>query len=371
MTEKRLVTCARPSLRDPQVNSLIESLPLLFRPDIGDHGLDVGIGIGETFDRGHIAKVPVMLRRTVGNGRPVRIVAVMIRFILQSLELVRLLRRTQAGDLVLYWFRAVRRTLEIMQESKIIEEVDTAGIDARVGYAGTRIDLDNVSKRYRVGDVDVTALDSVNLHIDEAAFVAIVGPSGCGKTTLLNMIGALDVPSSGTVRVAGVEATGASQAERAALRRHTVSFIFQTFNLFPGLTAFENVQFGADAAQQSDASERALEALGQVGLEERRRHFPHQLSGGEQQRVAIARALATGNSILLADEPTGELDFRTGVQILRVLEEQARAGMTVLVVTHNREIARVADRVIELSSGRIVADGPPSGGKADIGDLQW
>jgi putative ABC transport system ATP-binding protein len=111
--------------------------------------------------------------------------------------------------------------------------------------------------------------------------------------------------------------------------------------------------------------------LAQVGLAERQRHFPHQLSGGEQQRVAIARAVATGNPILLADEPTGELDFRTGVQILGVLEEQARAGMTVLVVTHNREIARVADRVIELSSGRIVADGPPAGGKADIGDLQW
>jgi putative ABC transport system ATP-binding protein len=131
------------------------------------------------------------------------------------------------------------------------------------------------------------------------------------------------------------------------------------------------VQFGADAARRTDPSARAKEALLQVGLAERERHFPHQLSGGEQQRVAIARALATGNPILLADEPTGELDFRTGVQILSVLEEQARAGMTVLVVTHNREIARVADRVIELSSGRIVSDGPPVGGKAAIGDLQW
>lgn len=280
-------------------------------------------------------------------------------------------RHLKPRDLVLYLFRAVRGTLENMSEGEAIQKVDAAGIDARVGFAGTRIDLDNVTKRYRVGDADVTALDGINLHVDEAAFVAIVGPSGCGKTTLLNMVGALDVPSSGRVRVAGVEATGASQAERAALRRHTVSFIFQTFNLFPGLTAFENVQFGADTAQRPDASERALEALRQVGLADRRRHFPHQLSGGEQQRVAIARALATGNSILLADEPTGELDFRTGVQILRVLEEQARAGMTVLVVTHNKEIARVADRVIELSSGQIVADGPPLGGKADIDDLQW
>ncbi|HUS43535.1 MAG TPA: ABC transporter ATP-binding protein [Ilumatobacteraceae bacterium] len=251
------------------------------------------------------------------------------------------------------------------------QDVEIGSVDARVGHEGTRIDLDDLTKRYRVGEVDVTALDDINLHVDEAAFVAIVGPSGCGKTTLLNMIGALDTPTSGSVRVAGVDVTGASQADRSALRRHRVSFIFQTFNLFPALTALENVRFGADAARASDPAERAQQALAQVGLQDRQRHFPHQLSGGEQQRVAIARALATGNPILLADEPTGELDFRTGVQILGVLEEQARAGMTVLVVTHNREIARVADRVIELSSGKIVSDGPPPGGKADIGDLQW
>ncbi len=244
-------------------------------------------------------------------------------------------------------------------------------VDARAGHAGTRIDLDDVTKRYRSGEIDVTAIESVSLHVDEAAFVVILGPSGCGKTTLLNMIGALDVPTSGSVRVAGVDLTGAGQKQRAALRREHVSFIFQTFNLFPGLTAIENVTFGADAAGRAGAGDAAVEALTRVGLGERLRHFPHQLSGGEQQRVAIARALATGNSILLADEPTGELDFRTGVQILEVLEEQARAGMTVLVVTHNREIARVADRVIELSSGHIVADGPPAGGKAGIGELQW
>ena len=253
----------------------------------------------------------------------------------------------------------------------VTEQAEHVAVDARIGHAGTRIDLDEVSKRYRVGDVDVIAIDQISLHVDDAAFVVILGPSGCGKTTLLNMVGALDTPTSGSVRVAGVDLTEASAKERAATRRDQIGFIFQTFNLFPGLTAFENVKFGADAARRSDARERSIEALSRVGLGERMRHFPHQLSGGEQQRVAIARALATGNSILLADEPTGELDFRTGVQILEVLEEQARAGMTVLVVTHNREISRVADRVIELSSGRIVADGPPEGGKADIGDLQW
>ena len=245
------------------------------------------------------------------------------------------------------------------------------GRDGPIGDGGSRIRLDDVTKTYHVGDVDVTALDSVRFNVDEAAFVVILGPSGSGKTTLLNMVGALDTPTSGTVRIAGVDLSTASQRKRAEIRRQSVCFIFQTFNLFPGLTAFENVTFGADAAGRSDPARRAGDALAQVGLSARLRHFPHQLSGGEQQRVAIARALATGNPILLADEPTGELDFVTGVQILKVLQEQSRAGMTVLVVTHNREISRVADRVVELSSGRIVSDGPPVGGTADISELQW
>ncbi len=249
--------------------------------------------------------------------------------------------------------------------------VDEPVVDARIGHAGTRIDLDDVGRTYQVGATTVTALDNVNLHVDESAFVVILGPSGSGKTTLLNVIGALDRPTSGTVRVAGVDLTRASATERTAFRRTGVSFVFQSFNLFPGLTALENVRFGADVARRPDAAERSREALERVGLGQRVDHFPHQLSGGEQQRVAIARALATGNQIMLADEPTGELDFTTGVQILRVLEEQARSGLSVLIVTHNREISRVADRVIELSSGHIVADGPPAGGRADLSELQW
>lgn len=236
---------------------------------------------------------------------------------------------------------------------------------------GPRVVLDGVSKHYEIGGGVVVALDDVSLKVDHACLVVILGPSGCGKTTLLNVIGALDTPTAGAVNVAGVDLTDASPSARAAFRRGSVSFIFQTFNLFPALTAYENVEFGADAARRPDSADRATAALEQVGLDERARHFPHQLSGGEQQRVAIARALATGNQILLADEPTGELDFRTGVQILGVLQEQARAGMTVLVVTHNREISRVADRVIELSSGRVVSDGPPAGGRAAISELQW
>jgi putative ABC transport system ATP-binding protein len=236
---------------------------------------------------------------------------------------------------------------------------------------GNRIDLDEVGKRYRVGDVEVAALVGVDLHVDATSFVVILGPSGSGKTTLLNMIGLLDTPSDGRVRLAGRDVTGASRRERTVLRRHTVSFVFQSFNLFPGLTAAENVQFGADVAGRTDPGRVAADVLEDVGLGARLGHFPHQLSGGEQQRVAIARALATGNPILLADEPTGELDFRTGVQILELLRAQADQGKTVLVVTHNREISRAADRVVELSSGRIVHDGPPRTGRAPIGELRW
>ncbi len=244
-------------------------------------------------------------------------------------------------------------------------------VDARGGSEGRRIDLDDLCRYFKVGDTTVKALDQVNLHVDETAFVVVLGASGSGKTTLLNLIGALDAPTSGTARLAGVDLTRASRTELARIRRTTVSFIFQSFNLFPGLTAIENVQFGAEVAGRHDAEEAARDVLGQVGLADRASHFAHQLSGGEQQRVAIARALATDNPILLADEPTGELDFRTGVQILELLKAQADAGRTVLVVTHNREISRVADRVIELSSGHIVSDGPPAGGRASINELRW
>ena len=253
------------------------------------------------------------------------------------------------------------------------EQPDHAGEGAEdpPAPAGTRVDLDGVAKRYQVGDSVVTALADVDLHVDQAAFVVILGPSGCGKTTLLNLIGALDVPSDGTVRIDGRDITHASRRDRFEVRRHTIGFVFQSFNLFPALTALENVRFGAEVAGRTGSRDLAADVLHQVGLGSRLDHFPHQLSGGEQQRVAIARALATGNPILLADEPTGELDFHTGVQILELLWSQAAAGKTVLVVTHNREISRCADRVVELSSGRIVDDGPPAGGKAAIDDLRW
>lgn len=234
----------------------------------------------------------------------------------------------------------------------------------------TLIRLDGVSRRYELGGATVTALDTVDLTVRDGEFVVVLGPSGSGKTTLINLIGALDTASDGSISVAGVDISDAKRKELFDFRRRSVSFIFQSFNIFPGLTARENVQFGIDAAGRDEAPD-ADDVLERVGLGGRADHFPHELSGGEQQRVAIARALATGNPILLADEPTGELDFTTGVQILELLREQAGPGTAVLAVTHNREISRVADRVVELSSGRIASDGPPLGGRAQLADLRW
>jgi putative ABC transport system ATP-binding protein len=237
--------------------------------------------------------------------------------------------------------------------------------------AAPMIELNDVSRVYHLGGLAIPALAGVTLNVDPGEFVVVLGPSGSGKTTLLNLVGGLDVASGGEIRVAGRTVSGASRGSLSEFRRHTTSFVFQTFNLFPGLTALENVEFAADAAGRSPAATIAVERLAQVGLADRADHFPHQLSGGEQQRVAIARALATGNPVLLADEPTGELDFKTGVQVLELLRAQATADRAVLVVTHNREIARVADRVVELSSGAVVRDGPPAGGRADVSQLHW
>ena len=248
-----------------------------------------------------------------------------------------------------------------------------AAADQTVGESPPPIvELTGVCRRYEVGGNIVSALEDVTLAVAPGEFTVILGPSGSGKTTLLNMVGALDSPTAGRVVVGGQDITKATRRDLFDFRRQNVSFIFQTFNLFPALTALENVQFGVDVAGRRRPG-LAAQTLERVGLGSRLDHFPHELSGGEQQRVAIARALATGSPVLLADEPTGELDFRTGVQILELLHEQSHeANRCVIVVTHNREISRVAHRVVELSSGHIVGDGPPpGGGPADFRDLHW
>ena len=234
------------------------------------------------------------------------------------------------------------------------------------------IQLTDVSKWYQMGEVRVTALDGIDLTVEKGEFVVVLGPSGSGKTTLLNVVGALDTPSGGTVQINGTNLSKCSRGQQFKFRRETVGFIFQTFNLFPSLTALENVQFVLDVVGKKNGSMKlAAQALESVGLGERRHHFPHQLSGGEQQRVAIARALAKAAPVLLADEPTGELDFRTGVQILDLLKQQAAAGKAVIAVTHNREIARAADRVVELRDGEVASDGPPKNGRVSVSELMW
>ncbi|HBY94274.1 MAG TPA: ABC transporter ATP-binding protein [Chloroflexi bacterium] len=219
------------------------------------------------------------------------------------------------------------------------------------------IHLEQVSKHYQMGQVRVTALDSVSLTIGQGEFVVVLGPSGSGKTTLLNIIGALDVPGAGIVRINGDTLSLGQRGDRFKFRRETVSFIFQTFNLFPGLTALENVQFVLDMAGAPCSHEQAVAVLTSVGLGQRVNHFPHELSGGEQQRVAIARALVNRPAILLADEPTGNLDSATGAEIMALLNQLNREqGVTLLAVTHDPEVAAFARRVVRLKDGQIIND---------------
>ena len=214
--------------------------------------------------------------------------------------------------------------------------------------------LEGVSKQYEVGDAVVYALRDVSLDIQEGQFVVLLGPSGSGKTTLLNMLGGLDAPTHGRIWVGGSEITNMNEASLTMYRRKQVGFIFQFFNLVPSLTAGENVEM---VAELTGNKRNAIPALRSVGLGDRIGHFPAQLSGGEQQRVAIARALAKGPSILLGDEPTGDLDYETGKMILGLMRHINRSeNATILLVTHNVAISRMADRVIRMRSGEIVED---------------
>jgi len=226
----------------------------------------------------------------------------------------------------------------------------------------------DVSKVYRLGEVEVHALKAVNLELYRGEFVVILGPSGGGKSTLLNILGGLDVPSSGTVRFLDHDLTAASDRELTRFRREHVGFVFQFYNLIPSLTALENVQLVTEIAAQPLAAEEALRL---VGLSERMQHFPAQLSGGEQQRVAIARAIAKRPDVLLCDEPTGALDYATGKLVLEVLEHVNQTlRTTTAVITHNAAIAAMADRVIRLGSGQILSV-ERNAVKARPADLEW
>lgn len=213
-------------------------------------------------------------------------------------------------------------------------------------------DVNHVSKIYEMGEVKVNALRDVSLSILQGELLVILGASGSGKSTLLNILGGLDVPSTGTVRYRDQDLTHASDSELTSFRRKAVGFVFQFYNIIPSLTALENVRLVTDIADDPMKPEEALEL---VGLADRRNHFPSQLSGGEQQRVAIARAIAKRPDVLLCDEPTGALDFNTGVLVLEVIERvHKELNATVALITHNASIADMADRVIRMRSGEVI-----------------
>jgi putative ABC transport system ATP-binding protein len=220
------------------------------------------------------------------------------------------------------------------------------------------IDMRNVSKIYQLGSEEVRALDDVTLTIEEHEFTAVIGPSGSGKSTMMNILGCLDTIDSGEYFLDGVNVSDMTDDQLAGIRNRKIGFIFQQFNLLQKLNAFENVELPLiyQGVPRGERQQRAREALAQVGLSDRLNHRPNQLSGGQQQRVAIARALATRPELILADEPTGNLDSRSSLEIIALLHELHQKGNTIVVITHDPDIADEAQRLIHLKDGRIVED---------------
>lgn len=221
------------------------------------------------------------------------------------------------------------------------------------------IELRDVYKIYSEGlESEVRALDGISLTIDHGEFVAVVGQSGCGKSTLMNVLGCLDIPTRGTYLLDGTDVQDLSDGQLSHIRNQEIGFIFQQYNLIQTLTVQENVELpliyrGIDPI---DRKELALEALNRVGLADRRRHYPTQMSGGQQQRVAIARAISTHPPVIMADEPTGALDSRTGQQVLKFLQQLNREGSTIILITHDNGIAATAPRMVRLSDGKVISD---------------
>ena len=213
----------------------------------------------------------------------------------------------------------------------------------------------DVVKVYPLPAGDVLALDGVSFRVERGEFISVMGPSGSGKSTLLNLMGGLDVPTSGSLRVAGEDLATKGEEERSLFRRTHVSYVFQAYHLMPTLTAAQNVELPLHLAGRAaaEARERAAKALSEVGLGERTTHLPDELSGGERQRVAIARALLSRPSVLLADEPTGNLDARSGEAVIQLFSGMRQDGVTVLVVTHEERVSAAAGRVLHLEDGRL------------------
>ena len=230
------------------------------------------------------------------------------------------------------------------------------------------IELDGVTKTYRMGDVEVEALRGVSLTIEQGEFTAIMGASGSGKSTLMNILGCLDQPTAGRYLLEGQDVSGLPIERLAEIRNRTIGFVFQSFNLLSRTSALENAElpllYGGTPAAERHA--RAAEALSQVGLAERAGHFPNQMSGGQQQRVAIARALVNRPRVILADEPTGNLDSRTSVEVMGLFQDLGRGGITVVLVTHEPDIAQYASRVLVMRDGRVLSDARRSPRRAEV-----
>ncbi|MEM2889368.1 MAG: ABC transporter ATP-binding protein [Candidatus Bathyarchaeia archaeon] len=225
-----------------------------------------------------------------------------------------------------------------------------------MSFSASMVRLQNVYKVYKTGEAEIVALKDVSFNVDRGEYVTILGPSGSGKSTMLNIIGGLDRPTKGAVYVDGEDLQRLRDSKLARFRAEKVGFVFQFFNLIPTFTAFENIMVPAEilGLKREESKERAKMLIRKVRLEERKNHFPHQLSGGEQQRVAIARALINNPVLLLCDEPTGNLDSKSGAEIVSLLREiNEEQGATLVVVTHDQRIAQEADRVVELVDGQI------------------
>ena len=218
------------------------------------------------------------------------------------------------------------------------------------------IELNNIGKVFRTREIETTALENVNLSVEKGEFLSIMGPSGCGKSTLLNIIGLLDNPTSGTVRITDTDCATLSDSARARFRNSNLGFVFQSFHLIPSLNVASNIELPLDYRSDSGSrSERVREVAERLGIAHRLKHLPSQLSGGQCQRVAIARAIVGHPSIILADEPTGNLDSRMGTEVMELLHElNRRDGITVVMVTHNEEQARRTDRIVRFFDGRII-----------------